>query len=76
MNKVFIKSLKEQGVEPEDLHLAFEWLDWERLIPIGSRVFIKPNLTWPTPLPGVTTSPKAMESLAVLLTGLCTFQVE
>ena len=67
MNKVFIRSLSEQGVEPEDLRLAFEWLDWERLIPYGSKVFIKPNLTWPIPLPGVTTSPKAMESLAVLL---------
>jgi len=67
VNKVFIRPLSEQGVEPEDLRLALEWLDWERLIPYGSRVFIKPNLTWPTPLPGVTTSPKAMESLAIVL---------
>ena len=42
---------------------ALQWIHWETLVPLGSHVFIKPNLTWVSHLPGVTTSPAFLEAL-------------
>jgi uncharacterized protein (DUF362 family) len=67
VGKVFIKAINSTGIESGDIREAFDWLDWEKIISPGAKVFIKPNLTWPTHLPGVTTTPKAMESLIIIL---------
>jgi uncharacterized protein (DUF362 family) len=36
---------------------ALSFVEWERLIPAGARVALKPNLTWREPMAGVTTTP-------------------
>ena len=36
---------------------ALAYLDWERIVPSGARVFFKPNLVCPSPREGVTTTP-------------------
>ena len=42
---------------------GLEWIQFESLLPSsGARVFIKPNLTFPTYRPGVMTSPEAIEA--------------
>lgn len=42
---------------------ALGWINWENLINRDTRVFIKPNLTYPSPKPGVTTTPKFIEAV-------------
>jgi uncharacterized protein (DUF362 family) len=67
MPRVFIKSVNGNSIDYEDIRQALIWLDWESIICPSARVFIKPNLTWPVHLPGVTTTPKALESLICTL---------
>jgi uncharacterized protein (DUF362 family) len=67
VSKVFIQSIADTGIEPGDLFQAFTWLNWETLVPRDARVFVKPNLTWPVHLPGVTTTPQMLESLVQVL---------
>jgi uncharacterized protein (DUF362 family) len=69
MSRAYIARTAGEGITPEDVLRAFEWLEWERIIPPGASVFIKPNLTWPEHLPGVTTSPMAMEAVISVLRG-------
>jgi uncharacterized protein (DUF362 family) len=68
MSRVYIAHLAEDGVLcEEDILKALEWLEWEKFIHAGTRIFIKPNLTWPVHLPGVTTTPRAIEALVAVL---------
>jgi len=46
---------------------ALEWVDWRAKIYADSRVWIKPNLTFPEYRPGVTTSPHFMAALLDVL---------
>lgn len=46
---------------------ALDWLGAGRLVR-GARVFVKPNLTWKFPTPGVTTSPGFIEAVVARLT--------
>ena len=46
---------------------ALEWIGWEEIIRPGSKVFVKPNLTWPFHKPGVTTSPILIDALLSVL---------
>lgn len=41
---------------------GLEWIGFDRLTPKDARVFIKPNLTFPTYRPGVMTNPQAVEA--------------
>jgi len=41
---------------------GLEWIGFDKLIPRDARVFIKPNLTFPTYRPGVMTNPQAVEA--------------
>jgi len=43
------------------------WIDARRIIVPGARVFIKPNLTWRTPTPGVTVTPEFLRALVEAL---------
>ena len=43
------------------------WIGWESIINQGARVFIKPNLTWPTHIPGVTTTPEFIRAIVGIL---------
>jgi uncharacterized protein (DUF362 family) len=45
------------------LRKGLEFVDWETLVPKGSRVFIKPNFTYPHHKEGITTTPAVLEKL-------------
>jgi uncharacterized protein (DUF362 family) len=49
------------------LREALEFIGWQDIVPAGARVFVKPNLTWPVPDPGVTTSPHMVDALLSIL---------
>jgi uncharacterized protein (DUF362 family) len=61
MGKVWISTIAS-GLQRE-LESALEWLDWRSVIAPDARVSIKPNLTYPTPRAGVTTTLAALEAL-------------
>ncbi len=65
--KVYISSVVNE-LEKQIL-FAFEWIDWERIIKKDSRVFIKPNFTFPFYKVGVTTSPEIVEALLSVISG-------
>jgi uncharacterized protein (DUF362 family) len=67
MSRAYISRTAGEGISPADVRRALEWLDWERIITPDARVFIKPNLTWPEHRPGVTTTPRAMESVLAVV---------
>ncbi|HUW13267.1 MAG TPA: DUF362 domain-containing protein [Anaerolineae bacterium] len=52
---------------PAQLQEALEFIGWEEIVPPGATVFVKPNLGWPEPRPGVTTSPRFVEALLGIL---------
>lgn len=47
----------------ESVAQALAWIGAHRVITHGSRVFIKPNLTWRQPTPGVTVNPRFLRAL-------------
>lgn len=65
MSKAFISKITDNL--PEQLQAGLEYIDWKSIIYPGSRVFIKPNLTWYEPRPGVTTSPEFIDALLGIL---------
>src|SRR3990170_9146976 len=67
MSKVYLDRFLDQSLNPNVMLQALNWLSWEDIVQKDARVFIKPNLTWPNHLPGVTTTPNAMESLVSVL---------
>jgi uncharacterized protein (DUF362 family) len=58
--KVFIS--KVTMAYEKELQQALAYIEWEKVVASGARVFLKPNLTYPTPKPGVTTTPKFIEA--------------
>jgi len=51
---------------------ALEWIGWETIVEPNARVFLKPNLTWATHSPGVTTLPAVLEAVvSVVRTRTC-----
>ena len=67
LNRVFLKRTLAGGDLCEDIAAALKWLDAEVVIRPGARVFIKPNLTWRTPTPGVTVTPLFLRALVQAL---------
>jgi uncharacterized protein (DUF362 family) len=61
MAKVFIEKATQDLVG--SLRRALEYIEWEKIIPTNSTVFIKPNLTFPTMKSGVTTTPAFIEAV-------------
>lgn len=63
MNRVFA----DRFDGPEDLaptiSKALRWIRADQIIRPETRIFIKPNLTWRTPTPGVTVTPFFMRTL-------------
>lgn len=47
---------------------ALQFIGWQNTVRPDSTVFVKPNLTWPDPKPGVTTSPAFLDALLAVLT--------
>lgn len=46
---------------------GLKWIEFDKLVTPVSRIFIKPNLTFPTYRPGVMTSPAAVEAAILAL---------
>lgn len=67
MTRAYVSRIDPAGLNETDVVRAFEWLGWEDLVPAGSHVFLKPNLTWPEHIPGVTTTPQAIEAVVAAL---------
>jgi len=61
MAKVYISKIDTNYEDA--VQSALKFLYWESIIPRGVKVFIKPNLTYPTYSPGVTTSPEFIEAV-------------
>lgn len=60
MAKTFITKVSNLD---KDVQEALEWIDVQNIVKSGTRVFIKPNLTYPYYKEGVTTSPIVVEAL-------------
>jgi uncharacterized protein (DUF362 family) len=67
MARVFIDYLGPGASPRKQIRQALDFLRWEDLIPMGARVFVKPNLTWRAHLPGVTTTPAFMDACVEVL---------
>ena len=65
MGKIFISNLTDN--REIDIKNTLKFLGWEKIISHGSRVFLKPNLTFPTYKPGVTTSPEFIEAVVKVI---------
>ncbi len=51
----------------QTLEQGLQWVRWDNLVPAGCRVFLKPNLTWREPVPGVTTTPAFIAAVVEIL---------
>ncbi len=62
MNQPRVYVQRTHDDDLERIQQGLEWIGFGRLVTASSRVFIKPNLTFPTYRPGVMTSPQAIEA--------------
>lgn len=53
-----------------DLRAAFEYIGLQRELSASPKIFVKPNFTFPRPIPGVTTSLDMLEAVLGLLVEL------
>lgn len=67
VKRVFISRFESEQSVIHSMAGALEWIGWQRIVRPGARVFIKPNLTYPSYKPGVTTSPAIMEGIVAIL---------
>lgn len=65
--RVFIGSTSNARSLEFVLKSAFDWLQLREIVPNGARVFLKPNLTWREPMPGVTTTPAFIAGVVAAL---------
>jgi uncharacterized protein (DUF362 family) len=63
--RVFVDVFDDQ--RQSSIESALAWLKWGACIAPDTRVFLKPNLTWKTPTPGVTTGPAVLEAVVAIL---------
>lgn len=63
--RAYLESI--HGDYPGAIRKGLSWINFDRLVDAHSRVFIKPNLTYPSYKPGVMTSPAAVEAAVVAL---------
>lgn len=67
IRQVFITKFKDEDEIRQKLLEAFIWIKWQNIIDKEAKVFIKPNLTWSSYRPGVTTSPEIIEAVISIL---------
>lgn len=65
--RVFVSKLNSGTSIQNQILEALNWLRWETIVKPSARVFIKPNLTWPEPTPGVTVTPEFIEAVVAVL---------
>jgi uncharacterized protein (DUF362 family) len=63
IHRVYIEKFNSESSPVETISNALRWINAESIIVPGARVFIKPNLTWRTPTPGVTVTPVFLRAL-------------
>jgi uncharacterized protein (DUF362 family) len=68
MKKVFIDYI--EGEYERKIIAALNWLEAVDNLKSGTKVFIKPNLTYPKFKPGVTTTPQLLKALIKVLSDL------
>lgn len=61
MAKVYLAEVQRELTE--HVREALNFLAWEELVPRDARVFFKPNLTYPSPKPGVTTTSEFIDAV-------------
>jgi uncharacterized protein (DUF362 family) len=61
MAKVFIGKVNQDLAA--QLRAGLDYVEWEKIVPRGARVFFKPNLTYPIQKFGVTTTPEFVEAV-------------
>ena len=66
MKRVFVTKINTENSRSKLLE-ALDWIRWEDIIKPEARVFVKPNLPYPSYKPGVTTSPEIMEGIVAIL---------
>lgn len=72
--KVFIGQFDRSGGNISDvLQEGMEWIDAASVIKKNSHVFIKPNLTWKIPTPGVTTTPVMLRAVVEILAKMTSY---
>lgn len=69
ISSVFLSNT-EKGIH-DVLINGLRWINWKDIIRSDSKVFIKPNFTWPKYKPGVVTSPSLLRSLLPILKNRC-----
>lgn len=67
MPRVFVERRRPGVPAAIQIREALDFLDWKNIVPSGATVFVKPNLTWRTPSPGVTTTPAFIEACIAVL---------
>jgi len=67
MKRVYISKFNGVTDMCEKIAQALEWIGGYSIVKAQSRVFIKPNLTYPFYKRGVTTSPEMIEAIVVAL---------
>ena len=67
MHRVFIDRFASPGDCGRTIAEALTWLNAPKIITPGARVFIKPNLTWRKPTPGVTVRPAFLRAVVEAL---------
>jgi len=65
--RVYVDSMKGSEHLVSQIRESLEFIGWESLIPPNARVFVKPNLTWKSPRPGVTVTPEFMAAAVEVL---------
>ncbi|MCI0557571.1 MAG: DUF362 domain-containing protein [Nitrososphaera sp.] len=67
MSRVFIERFNQPERLRDIIKDALDWTHARAIIAPGARVFIKPNLTWKQPAPGVTVTPAFLRALVETL---------
>ena len=67
MKLVYVSKLDQKFDLQRSVLSALEWIRWDTIVKPDARVFVKPNLTWPDPTPGVTVTPEFIEAVVAAL---------
>jgi uncharacterized protein (DUF362 family) len=62
LSRVFITKVSSGNINSR-LSDAFDWIEWEKIVKNGDKIFIKPNLTLPSYHQGITTNPLVLDAL-------------
>ena len=63
MSRVYIERFERPEELRQKIAQALKWLGMNEIIAPGALVFIKPNVTWRIPTPGVTVTPAFLPAL-------------